>query len=127
MLCAPSLQLQQQSGHATQQQSCLGADQLVSWAQQPTSRLLLLLLLSLSSGEAKEYIYPNQRPATGWYHDHALHITLDNAYHGLSGFLLMTDKLKDGGCGAPFNLEVGPQQPPDQKLFRGSALYLSST
>jgi FtsP/CotA-like multicopper oxidase with cupredoxin domain len=58
------------------------------------------------SGEAKEYIYPNQRPATGWYHDHALHITLDNAYHGLAGFVLMTDKLKDGGCGAPYNLEV---------------------
>lgn len=41
------------------------------------------------------------------YHDHALHITLDNAYHGLSGFYLMSDKLRHGGCGEPYNLEVG--------------------
>lgn len=42
------------------------------------------------------------------FHDHALHITLDNAYHGLAGFLLMSDKVKDGSCGSPFNLEVLP-------------------
>jgi len=60
----------------------------------------------LAAGETKEYIYPNQRPTTGWYHDHALHITLDNAYHGLAGFYLMSSKLKHGSCGEPFNLEV---------------------
>lgn len=42
------------------------------------------------------------------FHDHALHITLDNSYHGLAGFLLMSDKVKDGSCGSPFNLEVLP-------------------
>jgi hypothetical protein len=30
-------------------------------------------------GETKDYVYPNNRPTTGWYHDHALHITADNA------------------------------------------------
>jgi FtsP/CotA-like multicopper oxidase with cupredoxin domain len=60
----------------------------------------------MPAGESKEYIYPNQRPATGWYHDHSLHITLENAYHGLAGFMLMSDQLKHGGCGAPYNLEV---------------------
>jgi hypothetical protein len=38
-------------------------------------------------GETKDYIYPNNRPTTGWYHDHALHITADNAYYGLAGEL----------------------------------------
>lgn len=31
-------------------------------------------------GEAKDYVYPNFRSGTGWYHDHVLHITAQNAY-----------------------------------------------
>jgi FtsP/CotA-like multicopper oxidase with cupredoxin domain len=58
------------------------------------------------TGETKEYIYPNQRASTSWYHDHALHITLENAYHGLAGMYIMSDKIKNGGCGEPYNLEV---------------------
>lgn len=50
-------------------------------------------------GESKNYVYPNNRPTTGWYHDHALHITADNAYYGLAGLYLITDK-----CNAPWNL-----------------------
>ena len=30
-------------------------------------------------GEIKDYVYPNNRAGTGWYHDHALHITAGNA------------------------------------------------
>jgi FtsP/CotA-like multicopper oxidase with cupredoxin domain len=56
-------------------------------------------------GEIKDYVYPNNRPATGWYHDHALHITADNAYLGLVGMYITSTKLKDGGCGEPWNLE----------------------
>jgi FtsP/CotA-like multicopper oxidase with cupredoxin domain len=56
-------------------------------------------------GEIKDYVYPNNRPVTGWYHDHALHITADNAYLGLAGFKITSSKLKDGGCGEPWNLE----------------------
>lgn len=55
--------------------------------------------------ETKEYIYPNNRPATEWYHDHALHITADNAYYGLAGLYLSSSKKKHGGCGEPWNLE----------------------
>jgi FtsP/CotA-like multicopper oxidase with cupredoxin domain len=58
------------------------------------------------AGETKDYVYPNQRASTSWYHDHALHITLDNAYHGLAGMYIMSDKIKNGGCGEPYNLEV---------------------
>lgn len=57
------------------------------------------------SGETKDYVYPNNRPNTGWYHDHALHITADNAYLGLAGMYLITSKQKLGGCGEPWNLE----------------------
>ncbi|MBW4519773.1 MAG: multicopper oxidase domain-containing protein [Scytolyngbya sp. HA4215-MV1] len=32
----------------------------------------------------KDYIYPNNRPATLWYHDHAVHQTARNVYSGLS-------------------------------------------
>ena len=56
-------------------------------------------------GETKDYVYPNNRPTTGWYHDHALHITADNAYHGMAGMYLISSKSKDGGCGEPWNLE----------------------
>lgn len=56
-------------------------------------------------GEIKDYVYPNNRPATGWYHDHALHITADNAYFGLAGLYITSSKIKDSGCGEPWNLE----------------------
>jgi FtsP/CotA-like multicopper oxidase with cupredoxin domain len=61
-------------------------------------------------GEVKDYVYPNNRPTTGWYHDHALHITADNAYFGLAGLYIKSAKLKDGGCGEPWNLENIPEQ-----------------
>ena len=38
-------------------------------------------------GETKDYVFPNNRPVTGCYHDHALHITARNAYYGLAGKL----------------------------------------
>ncbi len=39
------------------------------------------------------YIYPNhQRPATLWYHDHALGLTRLNVYMGLAGFYLLRDQ-----------------------------------
>lgn len=39
------------------------------------------------------YYYPNcQRPATLWYHDHALGITRLNVYAGLAGFYILRDK-----------------------------------
>lgn len=57
------------------------------------------------SSETKDYVYPNNRPTTGWYHDHALHITADNAYFGLAGGYIISSKKKYGGCGEPWNLE----------------------
>jgi FtsP/CotA-like multicopper oxidase with cupredoxin domain len=56
-------------------------------------------------GEVKDYVYPNNRANTGWYHDHALHITADNAYFGMAGMYIVSSKIKDGGCGEPWNLE----------------------
>lgn len=55
--------------------------------------------------ETKDYVYPNNRPVTGWYHDHALHITADNAYLGAAGTYIVSAKRKHGGCGEPWNLE----------------------
>lgn len=55
--------------------------------------------------EIKDYVYPNNRPNTGWYHDHALHITADNAYFGLAGLYLVSSKPSHGGCGEPWGLE----------------------
>lgn len=57
------------------------------------------------SGETKDYVFPNNRPVFGWYHDHALHYTAENAYNGLAGAYIMSAKTKDGGCGEPWNLE----------------------
>ena len=57
------------------------------------------------AGETKDYVYPNNRPNTGWYHDHALHVTADNAYEGMAGMYIVSSKAKHGGCGEPYNLE----------------------
>ncbi|MEY4174926.1 MAG: hypothetical protein RI900_2091 [Actinomycetota bacterium] len=43
-------------------------------------------------GEYKDYHYPNHQQArTMWYHDHGLHHTAENAYHGLAGMYLLRD------------------------------------
>ena len=56
-------------------------------------------------GETKDYVYPNFRSGTGWYHDHALHITAHNAYYGLAGMYFISPKKSIGGCGEPWNLD----------------------
>jgi hypothetical protein len=68
------------------------------------SALLQALLLCPVKGL---YVPVCSVPLCCRYHDHALHITAENAYRGLFGFLIMSDIVKDGGCGAPYNLEVG--------------------
>jgi len=43
-------------------------------------------------GEYKDYKYPNVQPArTLWYHDHGVHHTAENAYHGLVAQYQMFD------------------------------------
>ena len=59
----------------------------------------------ICGGETKDHVYPNNRPVTGWYHDHALHVTADNANSGMAGFYIVSAKVKHGGCGEPWNLE----------------------
>ena len=39
----------------------------------------------------KDYIYPNDRAATLWYHDHALDYTSRNVYMGLAGMYIVED------------------------------------
>ncbi len=45
-------------------------------------------------GQYKDYIYPNNRAATLWYHDHAIHKTARNVYMGLAGTYLVQDQLE---------------------------------
>ncbi|MBL1067461.1 multicopper oxidase domain-containing protein [Streptomyces sp. 7-21] len=47
---------------------------------------------AVSAGETQLTEYPNdQRAATLWYHDHAMHITRWNVYAGLAGMYLIRD------------------------------------
>jgi bilirubin oxidase len=47
-------------------------------------------------GEYKDYYYPNGQAArTLWYHDHAEHITAQNAYFGQAGFYILHDPAED--------------------------------
>ena len=40
----------------------------------------------------KDYSYPNTQPArTLWYHDHGVHHTAENVYHGLAAMYQLTD------------------------------------
>ncbi|MCY7276049.1 MAG: multicopper oxidase domain-containing protein, partial [Phormidesmis sp. CAN_BIN44] len=47
-------------------------------------------------GQYKDYIYPNNRAATLWYHDHAIHKTAPNVYKGLAAFYLVKDDFEAG-------------------------------
>jgi hypothetical protein len=60
------------------------------------------------AGESKDFLYPNNRAATLWYHDHALDITAGNNIFGLAGQYIVSLLRRDGGCGAPFNLDSIP-------------------
>lgn len=42
-------------------------------------------------GYYKDYHYPNNRAATLWYHDHAIHTTARNVYMGLAGMYVVQD------------------------------------
>jgi FtsP/CotA-like multicopper oxidase with cupredoxin domain len=49
-------------------------------------------------GEVFTHHYPNneyQRPFTGWYHDHSVHITSHHVYRGLAGMYLLSDPQED--------------------------------
>jgi bilirubin oxidase len=47
-------------------------------------------------GQYKDYYYPNHQSArTLWYHDHAMHLTAENAYRGQAGAYILTDSAED--------------------------------
>lgn len=46
-------------------------------------------------GYYKDYIYPNNRAATLWYHDHAIHNTARNVYMGLAASYIVQDDFED--------------------------------
>ncbi|KPM45970.1 Bilirubin oxidase [Neonectria ditissima] len=47
-------------------------------------------------GEYKDYYYPNGQSARlQWYHDHAMHLTAENAYMGQAGAYILTDSSED--------------------------------
>ncbi|NEQ46841.1 MAG: multicopper oxidase family protein [Leptolyngbya sp. SIOISBB] len=45
-------------------------------------------------GHFKDYIYPNDRAATIWYHDHAIDQTARNVYQGLAGMYIVEDEFE---------------------------------
>lgn len=51
-------------------------------------------------GYFKDYFYPNDRAATLWYHDHAVHKTSRNVYMGLAG-MYVVDDAKDRALNLP--------------------------
>jgi spore coat protein A, manganese oxidase len=66
----------------------------------------------LAPGASRTYTYPNdQRAATLWYHDHAMHHTGRNLYMGLAGLYLLDDdeqaalNLPDGEYDVPLVIQ----------------------
>jgi spore coat protein A, manganese oxidase len=65
------------------------------------------------------YYYPNcQRPATLWYHDHAIGITRLNVYAGLAGFYIIRDEEEER-----LNLPRGKYEIP--LVIQDRSFYLS--
>ncbi|MBO0995594.1 multicopper oxidase family protein [Bacillus sp. SD088] len=69
------------------------------------------------------YYYPNcQRPATLWYHDHALGITRLNVYAGLSGFYVLRDQ-QEGALNLPSGEYEIPLLIQDKSFYPNGELY----
>jgi spore coat protein A, manganese oxidase len=71
----------------------------------------------------KDYIYPNNRAATIWYHDHLVHQTAKNVYAGLAALYVVYDDFE-----LDLNLPSGKYDVPliiHDKIFnsRGQAVY----
>jgi spore coat protein A, manganese oxidase len=49
----------------------------------------------IAPGATKSYFFGNDETArTQWFHDHAMHHTAENVYHGLAGLYLITDEFE---------------------------------
>jgi spore coat protein A, manganese oxidase len=70
-------------------------------------------------GEGKDYYYPNNRPATQWYHDHAVHRTSYNAYLGLSASYIVEDPNEVPGLPKTYGVDDFPLNLSD-KIFDGA-------
>jgi len=67
-------------------------------------------------GEYKDYQYPDVQPArTLWYHDHGVHHTAENAYHGLAAQYQLFDPQEEA-------LDI-PQGMYDVPLIIGDAMF----
>ena len=65
-------------------------------------------------GYYKDYVYPNNRAATIWYHDHAVHQTAMNVNAGLAGMYIVYDEQVDNGLNLPKGPDIiapGPYGP----------------
>ncbi|NES20573.1 MAG: multicopper oxidase family protein [Symploca sp. SIO3E6] len=56
-----------------------------------------------SDGQYKDYIYPNDRAATIWYHDHAVHHTRRNVAMGMAGMYIVHDPQVEDELNLPGN------------------------
>ncbi|MEQ8753891.1 MAG: multicopper oxidase family protein [Coleofasciculus sp. G1-WW12-02] len=78
---------------------------------------------AVEPGYYKDFIYPNNRPATIWYHDHALHKTAPNVNMGLAGMYIVYDEYEQN-----LNLPSGEYDVPlviHDKIFdrKGQIVY----
>jgi len=76
------------------------------------------------SGCGKDFVYPNNRAGTSWYHDHTVHETAFNAYMGLAGHYWiddccseMEDTLPSGPYRLPFIIRDAAFDANDQLFF----------
>ncbi|KAH0608854.1 uncharacterized protein H6S33_001082 [Morchella sextelata] len=56
---------------------------------------------TIATGQYKDYVYPNYSPRTLWYHDHAVHITAENVFHGQAGFYYVSDPAQEAALALP--------------------------
>ncbi len=77
----------------------------------------------ISPGYFKDYFYPNDRAATLWYHDHAVHKTSRNVYMGLAGMYVVDDakdrtlNLPKGEYDIPLIIQDKKFDPTGQLIF----------
>jgi FtsP/CotA-like multicopper oxidase with cupredoxin domain len=76
----------------------------------------------------KDYVYPNNRAASIWYHDHAVMNTARNVYMGLAGWYIIQDetelklKLPSGKYDVPLMLQDRIFDRTGQPVFDASGL-----
>jgi FtsP/CotA-like multicopper oxidase with cupredoxin domain len=125
---APTIHLEQGAELDLMLHNQLGEPTIVHWhGLLPPADMDGHPILAIPHGASRPYLFTvNERPGTYWYHTHPHHRTAYQAYHGLAGFLLVSDG-QDATRGLPTGTRDIPLLLADKRLDGAGNLVYAPT